>query len=212
MVSDDRIPGAGSSLPEQLSRWGIDLRLRHILAAEIVVAGLIPALPWVGWPVGVTTAVLVLLAVTVTYNGSTTAGWLGQMVRFVRYRDSAAARARRATIPEPFNVDLAGIGAIGMRWDGQYAVTMIALHGRAYAPTFLVPDGAKTEDTVPLQLVASLLRQFGGLELASLDVVSAGRRTSDAPFAPVYDEIIGDRPAVGLRQTWLVLRLCPQAC
>jgi type VII secretion protein EccE len=212
MVSDGRIPGAGSSLPEQLSRWGIDLRLRHILAAEIVAVWLIPALPWVGWPLGVTTAVLVLLAVTVTYNGSTTAGWLGQMVRFVRYRDSAAARARRAAIPEPFNVDLAGIGAIGMRWDGQYAVTMIALHGRAYAPTFLVPDGAKTEDTVPLQLVASLLRQFGGLELASLDVVSAGRRTSDAPFAPVYDEIIGDRPAVGLRQTWLVLRLCPQAC
>jgi type VII secretion protein EccE len=212
MVNDDRIPGAGSSLPEQLSRWGIDLRRRHILAAEVVAAALIPALPWVGWQLGATAAVLVLLAVTVTYNGATVAGWLARMVRFVRYRGSAAARARRAAIPEPFNVDLAGIGAVGMRWDGQYAVTMIALHGRAYAPTFLVPDGAKTEDIVPLQLVASLLRQFGGLELASLDVVSAGRRTSNAPFAPVYDEIIGDRPAVGLRQTWLVLRLCPQAC
>jgi type VII secretion protein EccE len=212
MVMDNQIPGAGSSLPEQLSRWGIDLRRRHILAAEVVAAALIPALPWVGWPLVAASAVLVLLAVTVTYNGATVAGWLARLARYLRYRHSEAAQERRAAIPEPFNVDLAGIGAVGMRWDGQYAVTMIALHGRPYAPTFLVPDGAKTEDTVPLQVVASLLRQFGGLEVASLDVVSAGRRTSKAPFAPVYDEIIGDRPAVGLRQTWLVLRLCPQAC
>ena len=212
MVSDDQIPGAGSALPGQLSRWGIDLRLRHIFAAEVVAAALIPALPWMGRPLGATIAVLVLLAVTVTYNEATAAGWLDRAIRFLWCRGRAVARARRATIQEPFNVDLAGIGAVGMRWDGQYAVTMIALHGRPHAPTFLVPDGAKTEDIVPLQVVASLLRQFGGLELASVDVVSAGRRTSSGPFAPVYDEIIGDRPAVGLRQTWLVLRLCPQAC
>ena len=45
-----------------------------------------------------------------------------------------------------------------------------------------------------------------------MDVVSAGRRTAEARYAAIYDEIIGDRPAVVLRQTWLVLRLCPQAC
>lgn len=212
MVSEDQIPGAGSSLPEQLSRWGIDLRRRHLLAVEAAAAALIPVLPWVGLPVAATIAVLVALAVTVTYNEATAAGWLARAARFLWYRNRAAAGARRAAIPEPFNVDLAGIGAVGMRWDGQYAVTMIALHGRAYAPTFLVPEGAKTEDVVPLQVVSSLLRQFGGLELASVDVISAGRRTSNAAFAPVYDEIIGDRPAVGLRQTWLVLRLCPGAC
>jgi type VII secretion protein EccE len=211
-VSDGQIPGAGFSLPEQLSRWRIDPRRRHIVAAQMVATALIPALPRVGWPLGATTALLMLLMVTVTYNESTAAGWLARMVRFVWYRDRAVPRTRRAAIPEPFSVDLAGIGAVGMRWDGQYAVTMIALHGRAYAPTFLVPDGAKTEDIVPLQVVASLLRQFGGLELASVDVVSAGRRTANAAFAPIYDEIIGDRPAVGLRQTWMVLRLCPQAC
>lgn len=212
MVSDDQIPGARSSLPEQLARWGVDLRRRHILAAQVVAAALILALPWARWPLGATAGALVLLAVTVTYNGASAAGWLARLTQFVWYRKRAAARARRAAIPEPFTVELAGIGAVGVRWDGQYAVTMIALHGRAYAPTFLVPDGAKTEDIVPLQVVASLLRQFGGLELASVDVVSGGRRTGSAPFAPVYEEIIGDRPAVGLRQTWLVLRLCPQAC
>ena len=74
------------------------------------------------------------------------------------------------------------------------------------------PTARRLEDVVPLQVVARLLHQFGGLELASVDVVSSGRRTTDAPFASIYDEIIGDRPAVGLRQTWLVLRLCPQGC
>ena len=211
-MSDEQIPGADSSLSEPLSRWRIDLRRRHILAAQVVAAALIPALPWVGRPLGAATAALVLLVATITYNGATAAGWLARTLRFVWYRERAVARARRAAIPEPFNVDLAGIGAVGVRWDGQHAVTMIALHGRPYAATFLAPDGAKTEDIVPLEVVASLLRQFGGLELASVDVVSAGRRTSNAPFARIYDEIIGDRPAVGLRQTWLVLRLCPQAC
>src|SRR5262249_26834671 len=169
-------------------------------------------LPRVSWWLVAATGVLILIAVTLTYNGATGAGWLARAVRFVWYRSRAAARTRRAAIPEPFSVDLPGIGTVGIRWDGQYAVTMIGLPGRAYAPTFLVPTGAKTEDMAPLEVVASLLRQFGGLELASVDVVSAGSRTSDARFASTYDEIIGDRPAVALRQTWLVLRLCPQAC
>ncbi|OMC13522.1 type VII secretion protein EccE [Mycobacterium sp. SP-6446] len=211
-MSDDLIPGASSSLPEQLSRWGVDLRQRHIVVVQLMAAPLIPLLPRVGRPIGATIAMLTLLSVIATYNEATAARWLARLVRFLWHRKSAAARLRRAAIPAPFNVDLAGIGAVGMRWDGQYAVTMIALHGRAYAPTFLVPGGAKTEDIVPLQVVASLLRQFGGLELASVDVVSAGRRTGSAAFASVYDEIIGDRPAVGLRETWLVLRLCPRAC
>ena len=212
MVTTDRSAKAGAGPPEHLPRWGIDMRRRHVVAAQVVAAALIPALSAAGWPLAVAAAVLLLLGGTATYNGATAAVWLSRLIGLQWCRKSAAARARRAAIPEPFNVDLAGTGAVGVRWDGQYAVTMIALHGRAYAPTFLVPDGAKTEDVVPLQVVASLLRQFGGLDLASVDVVSAGRRTTNAHFAAIYDEIVGDRPAVGLRQTWLVLRLCPQAC
>ena len=110
-------------------------------------------------------------------------------------------------------MELPGVGPVGMRFDGQYAITVIALHGRAFATTELVPDGADTLDTVPLEVVGSLLRQFGGLELHCIDAVSAGSRTApDGRYTPRYDEIIGDRPAVGERRTWLVLRLCPQGC
>lgn len=97
--------------------------------------------------------------------------------------------------------------------DPKYAITMIALHGRAFPPTVLVPEGADTLDTVPLEAVCALLRQFGGLELHSIDVVSIGSRTPmTGRYTPRYDEIVGDRPAVGDRRTWLVLRLNPQAC
>ena len=116
-------------------------------------------------------------------------------------------------IPAPFSVELPGVGPIGMRWDGEYAITVIALYGREYAETVLVPEGVDTVDTVPLEACGALLEQFGGLELHSVDVVSDGTRTApNGWFTPRYDEIISDRSAVGMRRTWLVLRLCPQAC
>ena len=76
-------------------------------------------------------AAVVLLVAVLGYGGATAAGWLGRVARFVWYRNRAGARARRALIPQPFSVDLPGVGTVGMRWDGQYAITMIALHGRA---------------------------------------------------------------------------------
>ncbi|WP_308160116.1 type VII secretion protein EccE [Mycolicibacterium goodii] len=97
--------------------------------------------------------------------------------------------------------------------DTRFAITMIALHGREFSPTVLVPEGADSRDTVPLGPVCALMRQFGGLELHSIDVVSIGCRTPlNGRFTARYDEIIGDRPAVGDRRTWLVLRLNPRAC
>ena len=212
MAMADRIPGAESALGDRLARWRVTLRLRHVIAAEVVAAVLICLLPWSRWWLPVVFAAVALVIATLTYNGATAAGWIARAMRFWWYRHSAAARARRAGLAEPFAVDLSGAGPVGMAWDGQYAVTMIALHGHAYAPTFLDPSGAQTEDAAPLAVVSSLLHQFGGLELAAVDVVSAGQRTAAARFAPTYDEIIGDRPAVGLRQSWLVLRLCPQGC
>jgi type VII secretion protein EccE len=205
------IPGAAPTLPARLARFRFHLRLRQVICAEIVAAVLIWVLPWSQWWVPVIIAAVVALVATAAYRGATAPGWVGRVVRFRRYRRGKAA-TRRAVIAAPSTVELTGSGAVGVRWDGNYAVTMIALHGRAYAPTFLDPSGAKTEDTAPLSVVAGLLRQFGGLELASVDVVSAGQRTSPAAFSATYDEIIGDRPAVGMRHSWLVLRLCPQAC
>ncbi|MBV8348348.1 MAG: type VII secretion protein EccE [Mycolicibacterium sp.] len=213
MVMEDQIPGAQSSLPDHLARWRADARLRHVIGAEIAALILIVALPWSRWWVAVIFAAVTLLVATITYNGATAVGWLTRAARFLWFGHRRTAAARRAAIPAAFNVDLSGIGPLGMRWDGQYAVTMIALHGHAYAPTFLDPSGAQTEDMAPLRVVSSLLQQFGGLELACVDVVSTGRRTVESSrFSATYDESVGDRPAVGLRHTWLVLRLCPQAC
>jgi type VII secretion protein EccE len=207
-----RVGGAAVSAPEQLRRWRLRVRLRQVIVAEAVAAVAISLLGWRPWWVPVTVAVVVLAVAVIAYDGVTAAGWIVRALRWARQRGNGDARARLVAIPEPVTVDLPGVGAVGLVWDGQYAITMIALHGRAYAPTFLDPSGAKTEDMAPLQVAASLLRQFGGLELAAVDVVSAGRRTTDARYASIYDEIVGDRPAVGLRHTWLVLRLCPQAC
>lgn len=212
-VSDGAVPRGVSGSAGRLARWGLRARLRDVVIAELVAVALVADLPWVGWPVAAPIVVVVLATATLTYHGATAAGWARRAGRFWWYRRSRRPGARRAHIPEPFSVELAGIGAVGMRWDGQYAVTMIALHGRAYAPTVLTPAGAETIDTVPLAVVASLLRQFGGLELDSVDVVSVGRRTAEGGrYTPRYDEIVGDRPAVGLRQSWLVLRLCPRVC
>lgn len=214
MVAQDRhIPGPHSTLPERISRWRLNLQRRFVIIAELITAAVLTVLSPVIWWVAILIATAVLLTITVSYNGATAAGWGLRLMRLWRYRRSETARTRRAAIPKPFNAELAGVSPVGMRWDGQYAVTMIALHGRPFAPTVLVPAGADTIDTVPLAAISALLHQFGGLELDCADVVSVSQRVAeDGRYTPKYDEIIGDRPAVGTRHTWLVLRLCPQAC
>lgn len=211
-MTDEAIPGATSSLPEQIARWGVNFRLRHIIVTEVVVAALALLIPWPSLYVAAAVAVLILLLAVVSYNGATIAGWLRRVARYQWFRLNTAARARRARIDEAKDVELPGIGRMGVRWDGEHVVTVLALHGRAYAPTILAPDGAKTVDMVPLHLIGDLMRQFGGLELAAVDVVSSGRRASGAQYSATYDEIVADRPAVALRETFVVLRLCPLAC
>lgn len=211
-MTDEPIPGATSSLPEQIGRWGVSLRLRNIIATELVVAALVLLIPWPSWYVAAAVSALVLLLSVVSYTGATVAGWLRRVARYQWFRRSTSARIHRARIDEAHDAELPGIGRIGVRWDGEHVVTILALHGRPYAPTVLAPDGAKTVDMVPLHLIGDLMRQFGGLELAAVDVVSAGKRASSAQYSATYDEIVADRPAVALRQTFVVLRLRPLAC
>lgn len=214
MVAQDRyIPGAHSALPERLSRWRLNLTRRFVIIAELLTAAVLIVASPVIWWVALLVAVAVAALVTVAYNGATAAGWGLRWARLTHYRRNGAARRRRAAIPDPFNAELSGVSPVGMRWDGQYAITMIELHGRPFAPTVLVPAGADTVDTVPLEAISTLLYQFAGLELDCADVVSVSHRVADdGRYTPKYDEIVGDRPAVGARRTWLVLRLCPQAC
>jgi len=212
-VLDEQIPGPHAGFGEQIRRWRLDLRLKLVVIAELIAAAILVAaspVPW--WLIPLVLGV-VLLVVTVSYNGATAAGWLARWARFVYFRHRGSARRARTRIPEPFTVDMPGAGPVGMIWDGQYAVTMIALHGRAFSPTVLVPTGAETINTIPLEAIESRLSQFAGLELHSVDVVQVGSRVAaDGSYTPKYAEIVGDRAAVGDRRSWLVLRLCPQAC
>jgi type VII secretion protein EccE len=212
-VPHGRIPGAQSAVPEQISRWRLNLGVRFVVIAELCAAAVVVAAAAAVWWAAALAAGAAALVVTLTYNGATAAGWVFRAARFWRHRRSAAARRKRAAVPAPFTAELPGTGPAGLRWDGKYVVTMIELHGRAFAPTVLVPAGADTTDTVSLEAISALLHQFAALELDCVDVVSVSQRVAaDGRYTPKYDEIIGDRPAVGQRRTWLVVRLCPQAC
>lgn len=198
----------------RLPGWRFRFALRTVLIAELaaiaVVLALAPAVPW--WSLIVVAAVIILTS-TVTYRGAGGSRWLRRAYGLRRTRRSVRRGGPAAAIPAPFSVELPGVGTIGMRWDGHYAITVIALYGRQFSESVLIPEGVDTLDRVPLAACGALLEQFGGLELHSIDVVSDGTRTApDGRFTPRYDEIVSDRCAVGIRRTWLVLRLCPQAC
>ncbi|MFV1504247.1 type VII secretion protein EccE [Mycobacterium kansasii] len=198
----------------QLPRWRFQLALTTVLVGELAALAAVMALAAVApWWALIPVAVAVLVISTLTYRGAATPRWARRAYALRRHRRSTRRRISDAHIPAPFSVELPGVGAIGMRWDGQYAITVITLYGRQYSETVLIPEGVDTRDSVPLEAIGGLLEQFGGLELHSIDVVSDGTRTApNGRFTPRYDEIISDRAAVGMRRTWLVMRLRPQAC
>lgn len=204
----DEAPG------DRLPRWRLRLPIRRVVIAEVIAAVLVaPLAPIAPWWVLALVAAVVLLGAAVTYRGATAAEWIRRGWRLWRNRGSAKRRAERTGIPTPFEAELPGVGPSGLTWDGQYAITMIALYGRPFAPTVLVSEGADSIDTVPLEVCGELLEQFGGLELHSVDVLSDGTRTApDGRFTARYDEMVSDRAAVGTRRTWLVLRLRPTEC
>ena len=199
---------------ERLPRWQFRLPLRRAIIAEVAAAlAVAPFASRIPWWALLPIAVLVFLAVGLMYRGATGWTWLTRVRRVRRARRSAKARQARAGLPTPFEAELPGVGPGGLMWDGEYAITMIALHGRQYAPTVLVSEGAESIDTVPLTVCGALLEQFGGLELHSIDTISSGTRTAqDGQFTHRYEETVADRAAVGERRTWLVLRLRPTAC
>jgi len=198
----------------RLPRWQVRLPIRRAIIAEVIAtvlaAPLVAVAPW--WAL-IPIALLVLVIAALNYRGATAIEWAARAWRLRRNRRSARRREARATVPTPFATELPSVGASALTWDGQYAIAMIALHGRPYAPTVLVSEGADSRDTVPLELCGELLEQFGGLELESVDVLSDGARTApDGRFTARYDEMVSDRSAVGSRRTWLVLRLRPTGC
>ncbi|SHS18061.1 type VII secretion protein EccE [Mycobacteroides abscessus subsp. abscessus] len=208
-AATDASAALATGKPGAWRRWGITGRALPLVVAEVIVSLIAVAFTWPSWWLLAALAVLVGLLAVVTFDGVTVTGWARRAARFLWWR---RRKGTRVVLPEPFDETFSGIGTVGMQWDGQYLVTMLALSGRAHAPTVLAGSSAKTRDTVPIDEIVGLMRQFGGIELASADVITVGRRAGDSDYAGEYDAMIGNRPAVGLRRTWLVLRLAPQGC
>ena len=112
-------------------RWQLRLPLRRAIIAEVAAA--VIAVPLAGlapWWALVVGAVVVVVAVGVTYRAATGLSWLGRLWRLRRTGASAARRRARATLPSLCEAELPGVGPCGLAWDGQFANTIIALHGR----------------------------------------------------------------------------------
>ena len=88
-------------------------------------------------------------------------------------------------------------------------MAVVAVDGQPHSPSVLDYPRVESLSKLPLDAVATGLRQFD-VTLDGIDVVSVGaRRASKAhhPHADAYSSEVGDHPAVGQRQTWLVIRL-----
>ncbi|MCV7200196.1 type VII secretion protein EccE [Mycobacterium angelicum] len=96
-------------------------------------------------------------------------------------------------------------GSAGVRWDGYSVVSAVEIVP-APALTHEAGGRAVTDSALPLDLVVSLMRHYD-LNL-DIDIVSTGRHVpSGSAYRTVYSEIVGPRPIIGQRRTWLVLRL-----
>ena len=156
-----------------------------------------------GWWAAAGAAVLITLAALVS--------WRGAPLLMLAWRSLAA---RHATLGVPAGA-LAdhdrtfGTGPVGIRAVGPHLVAVVAVDGPPHSPSVLDHPRVESLSKLPLDAVAAGLRQFD-LTLDGIDVVSVGARRaaqSHHPYADAYSSEVGDHPAVGQRQTWLVIRL-----
>lgn len=126
--------------------------------------------------------------------------WFTVIASFLRNR-------RRSLPPElPAAVDVSVIsGDAGIRWDGETLVAAVEVAPNL-ALTREAGGSASTTSVLPLDLVASLMSQYG-LHF-DIDIVSSGRHVpAGTAYRTVYSQFVGPRHLVGQRRTWLVLRL-----
>lgn len=122
------------------------------------------------------------------------------------YRLHRTARARTLIdAPEARDIEVAA-GICGIRSAGSRLVAMIELAPDLDLPTIIGDRTVYTEDTVPMETLVPLLEHYG--IAVEIDIVTLGRRARPAgDYSKVYDQLIGSKPVVGDRMTWLVVRL-----
>ena len=183
---------------------GVRAALPVVVGTEIIAIGAFIGLApgrfgW--WPAAAITAAAFVLMVVTVYRRNLP-GWIAALMRW------RSRRRRREQAAAAVDVTQGNI-VCGVRVDAYEAITMVAITGRAYTPTFLRGSAVSlTTNVLPLDVLTGLLDQPGGLKLAGIDVVSSGQRVRrGAGYPPLYSTLLADRPAAGRRDTRLIVRL-----
>ncbi|MBL1079783.1 type VII secretion protein EccE [Nocardia sp. 2] len=171
-----------------------------ILVGSPVLTVIVGRIPW--WGTALVIGV-VLLCLGWQIRGRTPVRWTLDAARFHAGR---TARARqRLQAPRWTDVTVpAGSCAIGVTDSALLAMIQVAPN--LDLPTVIGEDSIYTEDTLDTDLLARLCEQYG-LSI-DIDIVTTGRRVRQiGSYGDLYGQLIGPRPVVGQRLTWLVLRL-----
>lgn len=177
-------------------------------APHWAVAGLvILAVFHTGWPLWLKLilAVVVCALAVVTFDDRLASRWLAL----------AVGNRRRPEVPHVSEAEVGSVllpgEDVGVRWEGDDLVALVALNPWAWTPTTVVNGHAITDDTIDTALVEKVLAEAGFDVVA--DVISAGWRV--ARTAPMsvhgwYEQSIGLDPAPAFRRSWVLLRVDPK--
>ncbi|MGB2719472.1 MAG: type VII secretion protein EccE [Rhodococcus sp. (in: high G+C Gram-positive bacteria)] len=98
-------------------------------------------------------------------------------------------------------------GPVGVHWQRNTVTCTIEIAAPEHATTVLGRASAETQHALPVDALASCLRQHD-IEVCSIDVVALGFRTSAGSVATeVYEGLIGPLPAVAVRTVWVAVTL-----
>lgn len=191
-----------------LGLFGLRFTTGHMIWAAVLVPACILLFAQLDllW-LGITLAVLIVLAATLTIRGRRITGWVAALF---------AWRRRHRNVPERPSEPAVGATVmpgdhVAVRWQDGHLVAAVELVPRPFTPTVIVNGEAYTDDVVDTKLVEQLVAAHcPDLEA---DVVSAGYRvgkTAPSSLVGLYEQVIGPYPAPANRRTWIVLRADPE--
>jgi type VII secretion protein EccE len=171
--------------------------------------------PTVAWWVGVAVAVVVTIAMLITYRGitiaSALASWLWGWTAPETFDSSPDSEAKLSPgcTPAIDHQRRFGRDVVGVReYQGQL-VAVIAVDGSAGASSGRHQRQTESSATLPLAVVAEGLRQFD-VRLDAIDIVSVRQRHASEAADLSAPPTVDDHPASDQHGMWLVLRMDPQ--